>query len=276
VTVRLDRVAWPTLAALDPDRTLLVVPVGSTEQHGPHLPLDTDTRVATAVASAAAASLDRDGPVVLAPPVAFGASGEHQHFPGTVSVGTAVARDVVVELARSATSWAARVLLVNGHGGNVEALTAAATLLVTEGRDVAWVPALAVRPGDVPGPLDAHAGRTETSLLLHLAPEVVDLAAARPGRAAAAPSLMAALRAGGVRAFSPNGVLGDPTGASAGEGAVLFAAAVGGVLRRARAWRRDGAGRLADPDPQVAGPAAAGRGRAAPAVVPGAVEGADA
>jgi creatinine amidohydrolase/Fe(II)-dependent formamide hydrolase-like protein len=68
----------------------ILIPVGSTEQHGPHLPLDTDTRIATAVARTATEGLngsDQDQ-YLLAPAIAYGASGEHEGFPGTVSIGT--------------------------------------------------------------------------------------------------------------------------------------------------------------------------------------------
>ena len=79
---------WP-----DVGRPIVLVPVGSTEQHGPHLPLDTDTTVAAVVAAELAARLTADGiDAVVAPAIAYGASGEHQGFAGTVSIGTAGAR----------------------------------------------------------------------------------------------------------------------------------------------------------------------------------------
>src|SRR5829696_6443330 len=155
----LARSVWPDI----PEGALLVVPVGSTEQHGHHLPLGTDTAVACAVAEAAADILDG---ALLAPPLAYGASGEHEDFPGTISLGTEALTGLLVEYGRSACRWAGRVLLVNGNGGNLDALRAAGSLLRTEGRDVAWWPC------GVPGG-DAHAGRTETSLVLHVEPDWV-------------------------------------------------------------------------------------------------------
>lgn len=201
---------------------LVLVPVGSLEQHGPHLPLDTDTTVAAAVAEAVAAQLPGSW---VAPPVAYGASGEHQHFAGTVSVGHVVLRAVVVELVRSLRTWARRVVLVNGHGGNVRTLESAVAQLVVEGHDVAWLPC-AVRTGDL------HAGRTETSLMLHLRPASVRLERAVRGDTRPLAQLLPTMLEGGVAAVSATGVLGDPAGASAAEGERLLAEMVDAVLER--------------------------------------------
>jgi creatinine amidohydrolase len=191
---------------------LVLVPVGSLEQHGPHLPLETDTVIARAVARGLA---DRMRNVLVAPAIAYGASGEHQDFAGTTSVGTEVLHQLVVELTRSIRTWARRVAFVNGHGGNVPALRSAVDQLVREGHDVTWVPCA------VEG-ADAHAGRTETSLMLHLRPGSVRLELAAAGNTASLPSLMPRLVAHGVRSVSANGVLGDPTGASAEEGRLIL------------------------------------------------------
>jgi creatinine amidohydrolase len=106
------------------------------------------------------------------------------------------------------------VLLVNGHGGNVEPVRRAVTRLRAEGRDV-----LAFSP-QWDG--DAHAGRVETSLQLALRPDHVRLGRVEAGAVAPLTTLLPAMRAGGVRAVSPNGVLGDPRGASAAEGSRLL------------------------------------------------------
>jgi len=189
-----------------------VVPLGSLEQHGPHLPLDTDTRIACAVASRACAS--RQG-VALAPPVAIGASGEHADFPGTLSIGTAALTTLLVELGRHASLHWPAMLLVNGHGGNVPAITSAIRQLRNEGREChVWHAGLADS--------DAHAGRMETSLMLALAPTEVLMAAAAAGETRPIAEIMPVLRARGVRAVSPSGVLGDPAGASAAEGTKLL------------------------------------------------------
>src|SRR5215472_12803776 len=127
--VELAEMRWPEIDS--GPRQLLVVPVGSLEQHGPHLPLDTDTRIAVAVARRACAGR---GGVELAPAIAIGASGEHAGFPGTLSVGTAALEECVVELGRHASLHWQAMLLVNGHGGNAEALAAANGRLAYEGR----------------------------------------------------------------------------------------------------------------------------------------------
>ena len=204
----------------------VLVPVGSLEQHGPHLPLDTDTTVAVAVAEAVAARMPG---AWVAPPVAYGSSGEHQSFPGTVSMGSEALRHLLVELVRSLRTWAGRVVFVNGHGGNLTALRSAVTQLVSEGHDVAWA---ACTPAGSDLPFDAHAGRTETSLMLHLRPDSVREDLAAPGDVRPLAEVLPLLTRGGVEAVSPNGILGDPTGASAHEGGLLLAAMVDGVLRR--------------------------------------------
>lgn len=226
----LGAATWPEIGRAP----LLVVPLGSVEQHGPHLPFTTDTAVAAAVAEGAVDQLDG---TLLAPALAYGASGEHEDFPGTVSLGTEALTALLVEYGRSACRWAGRVLVVNGHGGNLDALRTAFALLRREGRDVAWFPCSS--PGG-----DAHAGRTETSLMLHVEPAGVRADRTVAGVTTPVAQLMPRLRAEGVRAVSPTGVLGDPTGATAAEGAVLLADLVRRLVAAVEPWRVDAHGRL--------------------------------
>ena len=232
--MRLTDARWPELGQVD----VVLVPTGSCEQHGPHLPFHTDAAVAQEVAARAVDTLRGLGiRAVLAPTLPYGASGEHEHFPGTVDIGHAALHAVVVELGRSICRWAGRMVLVNGHGGNAPTVAGAVTQLRREGRDVGWV-ACEVVWGD------AHAGRTETSLMLAVEPASVRPGLAEPGATAPIAELMPLLRAGGVRAVSPNGVLGDPEGSSAAEGEAILGDLVGAVVDAVVVGRPDHAGRL--------------------------------
>lgn len=228
------RLGEHTWTELDGPHTVLV-PVGALEQHGPHLPLDTDARIAAAVARRAA---EGDPGLLLAPPLPYGASGEHEGFAGTLSIGHEALRAVLVELGRSASRWAQRLVFVNGHGGNLPTVPDAVAQLRREGRDVAWF-GCAVPRGD------AHAGHTETAILLALDPAVVRPGPHEAGNTASLVELMPILVRGGVAAASPNGILGDPRGATAGEGEELLASMVGALRDRLARWAPDDRGRLA-------------------------------
>jgi mycofactocin system creatininase family protein len=212
-----------------------MIPLGATEQHGPHLPLDTDTRIATAVARAVAARIDDDRPTasqpdwLVAPAIAYGASGEHQSFAGTISIGTEALTMLLVEYGRSAACWAQRLVFVNGHGGNVGALNRAVSLLRSEGRDAGWCPCISAGG-------DAHAGHTETSVLLHISPDDVLTDRWLAGNGAPLPELLPSMRRGGVAAVSQIGVLGDPTTATAAEGLRIFAEMVDECVCRVARW----------------------------------------
>jgi creatinine amidohydrolase len=209
--VDLAGATWSEVAATE-GRCLLVVPIGSLEQHGPHLPLDSDTRVAVAVAHRLA-GVRPD--VMVAPALAYGASGEHAAFPGTLLLNHQVLADLVLELVRSARDAFMGVVVISGHGGNAEGLARAEARCLADGeRALFWAPRI---PGG-----DAHAGRTETSLLLAIDPTSVRLDLAEAGCTEPLSALAPRLRAEGVRPISSNGVLGDPTGATADEGRALL------------------------------------------------------
>jgi creatinine amidohydrolase len=199
---------WPDLGPSD----VVLIPLGSTEQHGPHLPFSTDTVIADAIAQSVAEALTAGGvTTTVAPALAVGASGEHQSFAGTISIGHEALGHVLIEMARSVKTWAPRLVFVNGHGGNVPALRAACDQLRAEDHEVVWVAC------GVPGQ-DAHAGREETSLMLLLEPHNVRMHLAVTGAQEPLRDLMPVLVEGGVHAVSPSGVLGNPIGATAQEG----------------------------------------------------------
>ena len=188
-----------------------MLPLGALEQHGPHLPLDTDTRIAAALATRLG---ERRRNACIAPALPFGSSGEHAGFPGTLSLGQEALELALVELVRGA-DWFDAVLIACWHGGNAAPLAGAAATLGEDGRTVAvWTAT------EFMG--DAHAGRTETSLMLALDPAAVRLGRAAAGETRALSVLLPALQREGVRAVSANGVLGNPDGACAAEGERLL------------------------------------------------------
>lgn len=218
----LGELTWPEAAARG---DVLAVPVGSTEQHGPHLPLSTDTDIAVALCRSLAA---RRVDVVVAPPLAYGASGEHAGFAGTLSIGAQALQRMLVELGRSAADTFRAMLLVSTHGGNAEAVSRAEQGLRGESRDVlAWMPRWRG---------DAHAGHIETSLQLALNPTRVHLDSAEAGAVEPIEQLMPALRTAGVRGVSSNGVLGDPTTADATAGNALFEQLSADLLAAVAEW----------------------------------------
>lgn len=207
---------------------VLLIPVGSTEQHGPHLPVSTDTMIAEEITGRAIHLTDG---LMVGPTISVSASGEHAGFPGTLSIGNSAMSTVIVELGRSA-DWAAGVVFVNGHGGNHTAVTRAVELLNKEARStLAWWPKWPVRNDG--GPPDLHAGRIETSLMLAIDPGLVRLELAQAGPDASIQDL----RAKGVKATSPSGVLGDPAGASGSEGEQFIRSFVEDLIHQIERWR---------------------------------------
>jgi len=211
---------WETASPEVRSQAVLLIPVGSTEQHGPHLPLTTDTNIALELCERAAASLEN---VYVSSPMPFGASGEHQDFPGTLSIGTETLYLVILELGRSAQHSFGLTIFVNAHGGNVEAMNAASARLSHEKHPaVTW---------NAPLMGDLHAGQTETSIMMHLAPEQVRAHLLATGNMQPPHEVLPVMFEHGMSAVSENGVLGDPTKASAAQGkALLDAAGVALVL----------------------------------------------
>ena len=229
----LSEQTWPELGEYVAEESLAVVPLGSTEQHGPHLPLATDYLIGEAFARAAT---DRTGHLCT-PPVRIAVSEHHRQFHGTMWVDPGVFRDYVESFTRNLTYHGIdRVVYVNAHGGNVQHLREVGRRLRRDGTAYAvewmWdesIPDLVDEAFETNGP---HGGPKETAMVMHIAGELVheaELDAARDGgRATLAPE---ELRTAGSRTFfdsidnSENGVFGDQTDATPEKGAELFEAA---------------------------------------------------
>ncbi|CAB4565452.1 MAG: mycofactocin biosynthesis peptidyl-dipeptidase MftE [Actinobacteria bacterium] len=207
----------PTAGDIKVSERIVVLPLGSWEQHGPHLPLHTDTVIVDAVVDAALCDTSISANEFLrAPTLPITASDEHEGFTGGLSSGTEALIASVVAIARSA-SWARGICIVNGHGGNIPALTEITSALEYENiSSHIWS-----LPGYAGG--DMHAGHTETSLLLHIAPELVRQDLIEVGATEISTDDMNLMKISGVKAVSPNGVLGDPRHAHADHGRAVLA-----------------------------------------------------
>jgi len=206
------------------DTHLAVLPVGSTEQHGPHAPLGTDVLTAEAVADAGA---DRyPDPVVVAPAVPVGIAEEHRRFSGTLWTSESTFRDYVRDVVGSLAShgWN-RIVVVNGHGGNVAALQEVTARIVRHDDAYAvpftWFDEVGEHASDM-----GHAGPLETSMLRHTDPETVHEdrfeAAATDGADGWGEWQGRVNLAVDSHEFTDNGAVGDPGESSAELGAELL------------------------------------------------------
>jgi creatinine amidohydrolase len=178
----LKDLTWPEVKALDFNKLIVLFPTGSFEQHGPHLPLTTDTDIVSAVAEAIEHALTNR--VVLVPTLWPGLSTHHMDFPGTMDVSQSVYIRLITELGKSLASMGARkVFILNGHGGNDTPLRAALRELKTAVPDTRFVFASywtlaaktlrGVRQSELGGM--GHACEMETSVMLHLHPKRVKI-----------------------------------------------------------------------------------------------------
>ncbi|HPC89792.1 MAG TPA: creatininase family protein [Methanothrix sp.] len=222
----LEEMSWPEIeAGLAATRTV-ILPVGATEEHGPHLPTITDTLEAVHVARAVAAARD----VFLAPPIHYGVCRSTRGFPGTITVGhdslRGYVRDILISLADSGL---ARVLVLTGHAGgqHIAALEEACQMAVEERDfDVSLVSLFdLIDFSAVDTAHDGHAGEVETSLMMAIRPELVR---GRPaGHFPKRPRFMVMKD---VRHLMGNGIMGNPEPASVEKGERFFEMAVQGVL----------------------------------------------
>jgi creatinine amidohydrolase len=250
VTLNVRRFAdltGPQVSELLTDRSILVQPLGAIEQHGPHLPLSTDSVVATAVAEAAVAEIGEELDVWLLPTLEYTKSNEHAWSAGTVWLSATTLLAVLDDLGRCiATTPAKRLVFLNGHGGNSALLNVANRELRLAHGLMTFLTHPGV-PADQGGSSPAeelgmgvHGGTEETSMMLHLAPHLVDMSKAER-RVPEAIAVNKYVRFGGRVSFGwlsndfyPEGYIGDPTTASADLGKRLFEGSVQGFCEALR------------------------------------------
>lgn len=239
---RLDELSGPEVVdALGAD-SVIVLPLGAVEQHGPHLPLNTDLVVADAVSREVVSRVGSECDAWLLPALPFTKSNEHAWAAGTTWLSATTLLSVLDDIGRSiAMTPARRLLFVNGHGGN-SALVAVANRELRLKHGLMTFLAHPHVPADQGGTsaagelgMGVHGGMDETSMMLHLRPDLVDMSKARRS----VPEKLADnlhVRFGGSVSFGwlsndfgPDGVIGDPTGASADAGAAMFEASVGAL-----------------------------------------------
>jgi creatinine amidohydrolase len=188
-----EEMTWAETDAAAAAGAVAVIPFGTTEQHGPHLPLMVDYLIAGSVARAAvervvAAQPDQTAPprAVLLHPVTYSFNEHHMDFPGTIAINTHTIIDYLVDIGRSlAHHGFARLILLNGHGSNVPFMDIAARLIINQTPSICcglnWASLLTAEDRaclQLGGTIDTHAGESETSLVLHLRPDLVDMSKA--------------------------------------------------------------------------------------------------
>lgn len=268
-TRRITELRAPQVGALG-SGAVLVQPVGAVEQHGPHLPLATDLIVAEAVSEALVARHGDELDLWLLPPLAYSKSNEHAWAPGTVWLSATTLLAVLDDLGRGVAMLptpdapSPKLVFLNGHGGNSALLNVACRELRLRHGLSTFLAHPGVPPDQggesAPGEhgMGVHGGHDETSLLLHLRPDLVDLSAARRNVPAALIEHRHVRFGGRVSFgwladdFGPDGVIGDPTGATAEHGERLFE---GSVATLAEAFREIAAFSLPMAPDTAAGPA---------------------
>jgi creatinine amidohydrolase len=224
---------WPELGDYVAEESVAVVPLGSTEQHGPHLPLATDHLIAEALAREAA---DRAG-YLCTPTINVGVSTHHLQFHGTMSVDPPQFRDYVESFSRNLTYHGIdRIVYVNAHGGNMQHLREVGRRLREDEEAFAvewmWDESIPDLVSDIFEHNGPHGGPKETAMIMHIAPELVredKLEEARDGGLVTLsdgnPTIHGARNYYDAIDNSENGVFGDQTDATPEKGAEIFEAA---------------------------------------------------
>ncbi|WP_332739788.1 creatininase family protein [Hydrogenophaga sp.] len=233
----LPYLSWTEIADLpDKANTVIVLPTGATEQHGPHLPCAVDTVIAAGVIGHALARLPESVPAYAMAPITYGKSEEHLHFPGTVTLSGETLLATMNEVGESVYRAGFRkLLIVNGHGGQPQVMEMSARELRLRHGDFIVVPSFTWRVPHVAGQylsdkekkLSMHAGHAETALMLALAPETVRMDRAVVNYPPAFPSALLSpdgrpACAWSARDFGPSGIIGDPLPATAEQGLAIL------------------------------------------------------
>lgn len=229
----LPYLSWTDIGALpDKANTVIVLPVGAIEQHGPHLPCSVDSVISSGVLGRALDKLPAEIRAFGMAPITYGKSDEHLHFPGTMTLTGPTLLAVVTEIGESVYRAGFRkLLLANGHGGQPQVLEMAARELRLRHGDFVIVPFHVSRLPNASGKyvseqekkLAMHAGHSETALMLALAPDTVHMERTQPNMPPPFPSRILSTDgrpacAWTARDFGPSGVIGDPTGATREQG----------------------------------------------------------
>ena len=240
--------------ALDPERAIAVLPTAAVEQHGPHLPVGTDTMIAQGMLGRLREACPDDLDPLILPVQSVGKSNEHLHAPGTLTLGAATALAAWTEIGLSvARAGVRKIAVVNSHGGNLDLVS----ILARELRVRAGMLAVRCQWGSFGHPegmyppeelaLGIHGGDVETSLMLHFRPGTVDMGAAArfasTAEGAAIPPVGAVAYGWIASDLNPAGTVGDASRATAGKGAATAAHQVAGfvdLLRRMRDTPLDG------------------------------------
>lgn len=233
----LPYLSWTQIAAL-PDKANIpiVLPAGSVEQHGPHLPCLVDSIIAAGVMGHALARLPAELPAFALPPITYGKSDEHLHFPGTVTLEGTTLLETVTQIGESVYRMGFRkLLIVNAHGGQPQVMEMAARELRLRHGDYQVLPHFVWRVPHVAGQfmserekrLSMHAGHAETAILMALAPDTVQMEHAVvnyppefPSKVLSADGRPAA--AWTARDFGPSGIIGDPLPATPAQGQAIL------------------------------------------------------